>query len=174
MLSGVMTSTSPVPNFAPFEGFATAMRCSQSPGPERLDYLRKVPAHTIRHYTNANPLISFDPQVDKYVFALSGAEEILMFCHVFGSVTFIDDSLQAIRTRQIPRVPILLGTVEDEGTISVPAYPNLTVFLEVEFGELNSSCLPNVTALYPRLDDTQVYPALIRDVLFHWCDFHFL
>jgi carboxylesterase 2 len=179
MLSGAKTSASPVPNFALFEGFATAMGCSQSPGPERLDCLRKVPASTIRNFTNTNPLDSFVPQVDKYVFALSasGTDEVLMSCHVFGSVTFIDDSLQAIRTGQVPRVPILLGNMQDDGTIFTPVFPNLTVFLEVEFGKLPFFRPPNATTLqnlYPGLNDTQVFPAVARDVLFHWCVFRFL
>jgi carboxylesterase type B len=155
------------------------MGCSQSPGPERLDCLRKVPASTIRNFTNTNPLDSFVPQVDKYVFALSasGTDEVLMLCYVFGSVTFIDDSLQAIRTGQVPRVPILLGNMQDDGTIFAPIFPNLTVFLEVEFGKLPFFRPPNVTTLqnlYPGLNDTQMFPAVARDVLFHWCVFRFL
>ena len=37
--------------------------------------------------------------------------------HVIGSVTFLDDPLQRIRTGQIARVPILLGSMEDDGTL---------------------------------------------------------
>ena len=65
MFSGVKTSASPVPNFANFQAFATAMGCSQSPGPDRLDCLRQIPASTIRNYTNSNPLVTFVPHVDK-------------------------------------------------------------------------------------------------------------
>ena len=100
-----------------------------------------------------------------------------MFCYVFGSVTFMDDSLQAIRTGQTPRVPILLGTMEDDGTIFASSFPNLTVFLEVEFGKYPFFRPPNVTALqnlYPGLNDTQVFPAAVRDVLFRWSVFRFL
>jgi carboxylesterase type B len=87
-------------------------------------------------------------------------------------VTFIDDSLQAIRADQIPRVPVLLGGVEDEGTIFAPLYPNVTFFLGAQFGRLSFYRPPNVTelnALYPGLNDTQLLAAVIRDVLFRWC-----
>ena len=97
-----------------------------------------------------------------------------MFCHVFGSVTFINDSLQAIRTGQIPRVPILLGSMEDDGTIFAPAFQNVRGFLKVQFGKVSSFRLPNMVALYLGLNDTQVFPAVIRDVLFRWCALRFL
>lgn len=107
---------------------------------------------------------------------MSGLGEVLMFCYVFCSVTFIDDSLQAIRAGQIPRVPVLLGGVEDEGTIFAPLYPNVTFFLGASFGRLSSYRPPNVTelnALYPGLNDTQLFSAVIRDVVFRWCALRF-
>lgn len=91
-------------------------------------------------------------------------------------MTFIDDSLQAIRTGQIPRVPVLLGGVEDEGRIFAPIYQNISFFLGAEFGRLSFYRPPNVTAvnaLYPGLNDTQVFDAVIRDVLFRWCALRF-
>jgi carboxylesterase type B len=96
---------------------------------------------------------------------------------VFCSVTFIEDSLQAIRTRNIPHVPILLGNMQDDGTIFAPTFPNLTTFLEVEFGKFPFFSPPNATTLqnlYPGLNDTRLFPAAVGDVLFRWCVFHFL
>jgi len=171
MLSGEKVSALPEPNFATFNAFATAMGCSESPGPQRLECLRNISASTIRNYTNGNPTSSFVPQVDKYVFTLSGPEYILMYCHMFGSVTYIDDSLQAIRTGQIPQVPVLLGSMQDDGTIFAPSFPNISVFLGYEFGRLSFYCPPNMTAvmaLYPGLNDTQLLDAVVRDVLFRW------
>jgi hypothetical protein len=100
-----------------------------------------------------------------------------VFYHVFCSVTFIDDPLQAIRTGQIPQVPILLGNMEDDGTIFAPTFPNLTTFIGFEFGKLPFFRPPNATTLqnlYPGLNDTQLFPAAVRDVLFHWCVFRSL
>ena len=77
MLSGEKVSTSPVLNFSIFDAFATAMGCGQTPGPERLQCLRNVPASTIRNYTNGPDSGVFNPGVDKYVFYPT-QEEILM------------------------------------------------------------------------------------------------
>jgi carboxylesterase type B len=94
-----------------------------------------------------------------------------MYCDMFGSVTYIDDSLQAIRTGQIPQVPVLLGSMQDDGTIFAPSFPNISVFLGYEFGRLSFYRPPNMTAvmaLYPGLNDTQLLDAVVRDVLFRW------
>ena len=111
------------------------------------------------------------------MFTISGPGEILTFFHVFRSVTFISDSLQAIRTGQIPQVPVLLGGVEDEGTIFAPLYPNVTFFLGATFGRLSVFRPPNVTevnSFYPGLNDTQILDAVVRDVLFRWCVLRFV
>ena len=77
MLSGEKVSTSPVLNFSIFDAFATAVGCGQTPGPERLQCLRNVPASTIRNYTNGPDSGVFNPGVDKYAFYPT-QEEILM------------------------------------------------------------------------------------------------
>jgi len=97
-----------------------------------------------------------------------GGDPHVLSC-VFRSVTFISDSLQAIRTGQIPQIPVLLGGVEDEGTIFAPLYPNVTFFLGATFGRLSVFRPPNVTevnSFYPGLNDTQILDAVVRDVLF--------
>ena len=107
---------------------------------------------------------------------MSGPGEILTFCHVFRSVTFISDSLQAIRTGRIPQIPVLLGGVEDEGTIFAPIYQNVSFFLETMFGQLSFYRPPNLTevnSFYPGLNDTQIFDAVIREVLFRWCALRF-
>jgi len=65
LLSGEKVSAAPQPNFKNFDAFATAMGCSQSLGPQRLDCLRTVPASTIHNFTTVNPFVVFSPQVDK-------------------------------------------------------------------------------------------------------------
>lgn len=65
LLSGEKVSSVPQPNFKTFDGFATAVGCSQSPGPQRLECLRNVSASTIHNFTTENPFVTFTPQVDK-------------------------------------------------------------------------------------------------------------
>lgn len=69
MLSGVQTAimTPRILNFSNFDGFATAMGCTQPPGPLRLQCLRDIPASTIRNYTNGPDSGMFTPGVDKLV-----------------------------------------------------------------------------------------------------------
>ena len=91
--------------------------------------------------------------------------------HVIGSITFLDDPLQRIRTGQIARVPILLGSMEDDGTLfTYNTSGNLSEFLADQFGSLAGSVPPdNVRALYPGLSDPQVIASTERDFLFRWC-----
>jgi hypothetical protein len=77
MLSGALVPTFPALNFSNFDAFATAMGCTQSPGPLRLRCLRNVPASTIRAYTNGPRSGQFTPRVDKYAL-YPPQEEVLM------------------------------------------------------------------------------------------------
>ena len=78
MLSGVQLPMSPILDFSNFNEFATAMGCTQTPGPRRLQCLRNIPASTIRSYTNGPNSGLFIPGVDKFVVYPAG-EEILMY-----------------------------------------------------------------------------------------------
>jgi hypothetical protein len=86
-------------------------------------------------------------------------------------VTIFDDPLQRIRTGQIAKVPILLGSLQDDGIIlALSTFPNVSVFLAGQFGPLGVSFLPALPqVLYPGLNDTQLLAAVVRDVSFHWC-----
>jgi hypothetical protein len=77
MLSGVQVSTPTILNFSNFDGFATAMGCTQSPGPLRLQCLRNIPASTIRNYTNGPDSGLFTTGVDKFVFYRAGWEVLM-------------------------------------------------------------------------------------------------
>jgi len=89
---------------------------------------------------------------------------------VIGSVTFFDDPLQHIRTGQIARVPILLGNMEDDGTVFTHKKSNLSAYLAHRFGSLAGSVPPDmVRALYPGLSDPQVIAGTLRDILSRWC-----
>jgi carboxylesterase type B len=85
-------------------------------------------------------------------------------------VTFFDDPLQAIRSGQIPQVPILLGDTEDDGTVFASFFPNISAFYAYQFDQFGDSFHPpNLTALYPGLNDTEVLSVVVRDVWFRWC-----
>ena len=58
---------------------------------------------------------------------------------MIDSVTSFDDPLQRIRTGQIARVPILLGSREDDGTLSLPII-RLRVFLHFYVDLFGSLC----------------------------------
>ena len=92
--------------------------------------------------------------------------------HVIGSVTVFDDPLQRIRMGQIARVPILLGTIEDDGTtLTYNTTKSLSTFLADQFA--GSVPADKVRALYPGLSDPQVIAAAERDIGSRWC-VHFL
>ncbi|KAI0275867.1 Alpha/Beta hydrolase protein [Russula aff. rugulosa BPL654] len=146
MLSGARVSTLPALNFTIFDAFATAMGCGQAPGPQRLQCLRNVSASTIRAYTNGPDSGLFTQGID--------------------NITAFDDPLQRIRTGQTARVPILLGSMEDDGSVFTYNLSDISIYLE-RFGSLASSVTPDeVRALYPGLTDTQVIADAERDIVF--------
>jgi carboxylesterase type B len=89
----------------------------------------------------------------------------------FDSVTMFDNPLQRIRTGQIARVPILLGNLEDDGTVFALAAQNLSATIALLTGPSGAAPLsPNVVrGLYPGLSDPQVIAAMWRDIGFRWC-----
>ena len=88
--------------------------------------------------------------------------------HVIASITAFDDPLQRIRTGQTARVPILLGSMEDDGSVFTYNLSNISTYLE-RFGSLSSSVTPDeVRGLYPGLTDTQVIADAERDIVFRW------
>jgi len=87
---------------------------------------------------------------------------------VVGSITTFDDPLQRIRTGEIARVPILLGSMEDDGSaFTYNTSENLSTFLADQFA---GSVTPDeVRASYPGLSDPQVMAGTVRDLIFRWC-----
>jgi len=78
--------------------------------------------------------------------------------------------LQRIRTGQIARVPILLGNMENDGSVFSYNVSDLSTYLANLLGSLAGSVPPdNVRALYPGLSDPQVIASTERDFLFRWC-----
>ncbi|KAJ7509590.1 Carboxylesterase [Mycena galericulata] len=150
MLSGVPTSTNSTPSFAPFNAFATAVGCTQSPGAARLRCLKQVPASTIRNFTNG-PLSSgfFGPVVDNF--------------------TVFADPLERIRASETAKVSILLGNMENEGNVFVFGMTNLTTFLASEIPSTPISA-NFVRSLYPGVNDSLVISDLVRDFGFRCPD----
>ncbi|KAH9994629.1 Alpha/Beta hydrolase protein [Russula vinacea] len=149
MLSGFQASTSPKLDFKEFDAFAIAMNCTKSPGPRRLHCLRKVPASTIRNYTNG-------PNIGRFTYGVD-------------NVTAYDDPLQRIRMGQFAQVPILLGNLQDDGTVfTYNTSISLSTYLKIQFGSHADLVPPKlVRALYPKLlSDQQVIAAVERDVQF--------
>ena len=89
-------------------------------------------------------------------------------------MTIFDDPLQRIRTGQIAQVPILLGSLEDDGTVfalaMLGASQNISTYITQLVGPDGSVVSPTVArGLYPGLSDSQVLAAVGRDILFRWC-----
>ena len=92
--------------------------------------------------------------------------------HVIDSITAFDDPLQRIRTGQIARVPILIGNMQDDGTVfTYNTSESLATFLSAtRFASAAGSVTPDVVrALYPGLSDPQVIAAAEGDIQFRWC-----
>ena len=90
-------------------------------------------------------------------------------------MTAFADPLQRIRTGQIAQVPIITGTMEDDGTVFVyNRNESLSTYLAGLLGSRAELYSPRlVRALYPGLNDSQVIAAVERDLMFRWC-VHFL
>lgn len=86
-------------------------------------------------------------------------------------MTLFDDPLQRIRLGQIAQVPILLGSMEDDGAIIALELPNnISATISEVFGPFGGLITPDlVRALYPGLNDSQVIAAGARDFEFRWC-----
>ncbi|KAF7306522.1 Carboxylic ester hydrolase [Mycena indigotica] len=146
-LSGAQASMSPTPSFDSFNAFASAVGCGTTPGAARLACLKKVPTATVRNYTNSEAGAAlFRPTVDNVV-------------------TF-SDPLQRIRTGKTANVPVLLGHMQDDGTLFTINQTNLDTYIEANYGTTITA--DQVRKLYPGLTDAQIIPATYRDRVFLW------
>ncbi|KAJ7445249.1 Carboxylesterase [Mycena latifolia] len=149
MLSGAPTSSSPIPSFSSFDGFAAAVGCSQTPGPARLACLKQVPAATIRNFTNG---------------PLSGS-----FGSVVDNVTVFTNPLERLRASATAKVPIVIGNMQNDGSAFTVGMTNLTAFLETEFPGIPIS--PDlVRSLYPGQNDSDVISDSSTDAAFRCPD----
>ncbi|KAJ7139650.1 Alpha/Beta hydrolase protein [Mycena epipterygia] len=144
MLSGAVVSMSPIPSFTSFNNFSASVGCGQLPGAARLACLKKVPAATIRSFTNGPTSGAFEPLVD--------------------DITVFSDPLERIRTGLTARVPFIIGNMQNDGSVFAVGLTNLSAFLLATFDGL---VLPaEVRPLYPGLNDSLIISEIIKDAEF--------
>ncbi|KAJ7217313.1 Carboxylesterase [Mycena pura] len=149
LLSGVPVSSSPIPSFSSFDGFANSVGCNQAPGLTRLNCLKKVPAATIRNFTNGPLSGAFGPVVD--------------------NVTAFTNPLERIRAGASAGVPIILGNMENDGTVFVVGVTNLTEFVEAQLPGTGVTA-DLLRSLYPGQNDASVIASSYRDFVFRCPD----
>ncbi|KAJ6481068.1 Carboxylesterase [Mycena sanguinolenta] len=149
LLSGAPTSSSLIPSFSSFDAFAESSGCTQTPGPARLNCLKDISASSIRNFTNGPSSGSFGPVVD--------------------NITVFTNPLERLRAGASAKVPIMLGNMENDGSVFTVGMTNLTAFLEGEIPGVPIS--PDfVRSLYPGENDTEVIADALRDVQFRCPD----
>ncbi|KAF9074673.1 Alpha/Beta hydrolase protein [Rhodocollybia butyracea] len=122
--------------FDSFNNFSTTVGCTEAPGPARLACLRTVSAVDIRAYTNGPLSGSFEPLID--------------------NITTFADNLERIRSGNAARVPLLAGSMQDDGTLFTVGETNLTAFLISEA----------VTLISAEANETSVIADSFRDLSF--------
>jgi len=144
MQSGAAVSMSPAPSFTSFDALSQAVNCTEAPGSARLACLKAVPADVIRAWENGPQGLSFEPVVD--------------------NVTVFTDPIQRIQQKLTARIPILIGAMENDGTLFTVGETSLPEFLDSILGPLVSA--DEVRAVYPGLNDTEIIPTVFRDLIF--------
>ncbi|KAF8528406.1 Alpha/Beta hydrolase protein [Hysterangium stoloniferum] len=134
------------PSFTAFDTFAKTVGCNEAAGASRITCLKKVPASTISAFLNGPQGIGFGIPV---------ADNVTAFTH----------PIERITAKQTARVPILIGTNQDDGTLFVVGDTDLPTFLE------GTIPLPitvdQVRAAYSGLNDLTIIPLVFRDVVFN-------
>jgi carboxylesterase 2 len=76
--------------------------------------------------------------------------------------------LERLRGGATAKVPIIIGNMEDDGSVFTVGLTNLTAFLE---GEAPGIDIPSdlVRAFYPGQNDSQVISDSVRDLGVRWC-----
>ncbi|KAJ6579815.1 Carboxylesterase family-domain-containing protein [Mycena sp. CBHHK59/15] len=144
MLSVTPVSMSGVSSFTSFDTFAAAVGCTQDPGSARLDCLKQVPGSTIRNFTNGPDSGTFGPIV----------KHVAVFTNPF----------ERLRAASTAGVPLIIGNLEDDGTLFAVGIMNLTAFAAEIPG--NPVTPEYVRSLYPGLNDSMVIASSLRDASF--------
>ena len=82
------------------------------------------------------------------------------------SITVFANPYQRILLNQTARVPIIIGSNQDDGTLFQVGQTDLGGVLNSTFGSLVS--VGQVRALYPGQTDTEIISNVIRETLFLW------
>lgn len=87
------------------------------------------------------------------------------------SVTIFSDSLQRIQRGQFAKKPILIGNMENDGSIWSLFYTSIREVLIVFLGPTFAATVTDdqVRALYPGQNDSTVIADFIRDQRYRWC-----
>lgn len=79
------------------------------------------------------------------------------------------DPLNRIRSKQTARIPILIGNMQDDGSLFTLGETNLSSFLTTTLGPTGASLpLALIRSLYPGLNDTEVISSIFKDLVFQW------
>ncbi|KIJ33057.1 hypothetical protein M422DRAFT_70484 [Sphaerobolus stellatus SS14] len=140
--SGAIPTLYPPTNFSAFDTLAQAVNCSQSPGEERLACLKNVPPEVIHAWANGPEGVEFIPTTD--------------------NITWFRNPIERISQHKTAKVPLLLGTNQDDGTLFAVGQTSLEGLIE---GLSLMVTIEQVRALYPGLSDVQIIPLAIRDFL---------
>jgi hypothetical protein len=86
---------------------------------------------------------------------------------VQSSITVFADPLERLRSSATAKVPIIIGSMENDGSVFAFGLTNLTAFLEVEVPGIDIP--PDfVRSLYPGQNDSLVISDSIRELVFRW------
>jgi hypothetical protein len=85
------------------------------------------------------------------------------------SVTVFSNPFNRLQSNQTPKLPILQGSMQDDGTIWALGYSTLRQVLEAYLlGFAAKVTDDEVLALYPGQNETQVMSSTIRDFKYRW------
>ncbi|KAG7094923.1 hypothetical protein E1B28_005729 [Marasmius oreades] len=146
MFSGAPLSPADLPpNFMLFNDFASAMNCTQSPGPDRLACLRQIPATVIRNFTNGPSSGQFGVVVD--------------------NLTHFGDTPGRILAHKTRRTPLMIGNAQNDSSFLTLGITNLTEVLQSTLPGVPVSA-DQIRALYPGKNDSRVIEAFSTDIGF--------
>lgn len=148
-MSGQYTFLSPglLPSLPYLEGLLKGLNCTSSDPTAALDCLKDIPAADIREVIERAGLL-FYPQVD--------------------NTTMIAHPIHARLTGKFASIPLITGTVQNEGSVNVFGQKNLTAYLQQNFGQF-PSVYKAVQENYPKQpgeSDSQVISRIFSDFYF--------
>ncbi|KAJ7262017.1 acetylcholinesterase/Butyrylcholinesterase [Mycena rebaudengoi] len=142
VLTGPLLATSTTPSFSAFNAFAENLGCIQAHGSGRMDCLRKIPASAIQNFTN-------------------GPRSGLFGTPLVDLITAFPFTLERIHSKLSTRVPLIIGEMEDDGSLIAAAVTSIEILLAITGVHATAD---EVRAQYPGLNDTRVISEAFRDI----------